>query len=126
MEIQQEMLQGCIPIGINGICLKPLTKYLKLISSKWMIFIIMIFPSNSTPLRYSEIKKRMKSVTNEKISDTTLSSRLNELVINDIIFRKQYNEIPPRVEYQLTKKGVSLQESLQPLIGWAINECHKA
>jgi DNA-binding HxlR family transcriptional regulator len=85
----------------------------------------MIFPPDSTPLRYSEIKNRMKMVTKEKISDTTLSSRLNELVINEILFRKQYNEIPPRVEYHLMKKGNSLQESLQPLIEWTIEECHK-
>ncbi|MFX0183852.1 MAG: winged helix-turn-helix transcriptional regulator [Candidatus Hodarchaeota archaeon] len=125
MEGQQEKVQGCIPTGINGICLKPLTNYLKLISSKWMIFVIMIFPPDLTPLRYSEIKNRLKSVTNEKISDTTLSSRLNELVNNEILFRKQYNEIPPRVEYHLTEKGGNLQKNLQPLIEWAIKECHK-
>ena len=72
-------MQGCLPTGVNGICLNPVTKYLKLVSSKWMIFIIMIFPPNSTPLRYSEIKKRINNIISKKISDTTLTSRLKDL-----------------------------------------------
>lgn len=119
------MVQGCLPIGVNGICLKPVTDYLKLISSKWMIFIIMIFPPDSTPLRYSEVRKRIKDNSKEKISDTTLALRLNKLVDKKILFRKQYNEIPPRVEYRLTLKGRELQNSLRPLIEWAIKDCHK-
>lgn len=90
-----------------------------------MIFIIMVFPSKSSPLRYSEIKSRLVNITSEKISDTTLSSRLNELVSNEILVRTQFNEIPPRVEYHLTTKGIKLQENLQPLIEWAIKECHE-
>ena len=90
-----------------------------------MIFIIMVFPPKSTPLRYSAIKSRIGSTTSEKISDTTLASRLNELVTNKILLRRQFNEIPPRVEYHLTTKGIGLQESLRPLIEWAIKECHK-
>ncbi len=125
MEIQQEMAQGCLPIGVNGVCLSPVTKYLKLISSKWMIFIIMIFPPDSTPLRYSEIRKRINNINSKKISDTTLASRLNDLEDGKILLRKQFNEIPPRVEYRLTPKGGELQNSLQPLIGWTIKECHK-
>ncbi|MFX0087381.1 MAG: winged helix-turn-helix transcriptional regulator [Candidatus Hodarchaeota archaeon] len=125
METRHEIVQKCLPTAINGVCLKPLTLYLKLISRKWMIFIIMVLPRNSTPLRYSEIKNRIKALTSEKISDTTLSSRLNELLDYLIVERKQYNEIPPRVEYKLSPKGVHLQESLQPLITWAINDCHQ-
>ncbi len=90
-----------------------------------MIFIIMVLPQDSTPLRYSDIKNRIQGITSEKISDTTLSSRLNELLDYSIVERKQYNEIPPRVEYLLSTKGVHLQESLQPLITWAINDCHQ-
>lgn len=85
----------------------------------------MIFPPDSTPLRYSEIKARINNINSKKISDTTLASRLNDLEKEKILFRKQFNEIPPRVEYHLTSKGVELQKSLQPLIKWTIKECHK-
>ena len=118
-------MQGYLPIGTNGVCLYPVTKCLKLISRKWMIFIIMIFPPDSTPLRYSEIKKRIKNINSENISDTTLSSRLNDLVTHEILLREQFNEIPPRVEYRLMSKGSELQTSLKPLIEWAIKDCHK-
>lgn len=138
LKINPEIVQECLPAEVNGVCLKPLTKYLKLVSKKWMVFIIMVFPQfhqdyslegrstkNSTPLRYSEIKSRIQGITSQKISDTTLSQRLNELVKYGIIHREQFVQIPPRVEYQLSLKGLELQESFQPLIGWAIKECHE-
>ncbi|MHA2293176.1 MAG: winged helix-turn-helix transcriptional regulator [Candidatus Hodarchaeales archaeon] len=124
MEVQQKTVQGCLPVGVDGICLKPLIDYLKLISSKWMIILIMAFPPDSTPMRYNRIKSQIGSITSKRISDTTLSSRLSELVSKDILIRKQFNEIPPHVEYHLTTKGRELQQSLQPLINWAIKDCH--
>ncbi|MFX0016230.1 MAG: winged helix-turn-helix transcriptional regulator [Candidatus Hermodarchaeota archaeon] len=103
---------------------------MKLISKKWVIFIIMVFPikyNNSSPkvLRYTEIKDHIRSITSTDISDTILSLRLNELVKYKILKKNQYAEIPPRVEYQLTTKGINLKNSLLPLIEWGINDCHK-
>jgi DNA-binding HxlR family transcriptional regulator len=83
-------------------------------------------PIKTNSLRYSEIKGRIKEITSQKISDTTLSSRLNELDDNRIVYREQFNQIPPRVEYQLSSKGIELRNSLQPLIEWAIKDCHEA
>lgn len=39
------------------------------------------------------------------ISPKTLSKRLKELEENEFIIKKKYNQIPPKVEYKLTKKG---------------------
>lgn len=89
----------------------------------------MSLPTDRTPVRYSEIRTRVGELNlkkGSKISDTTLSSRLNELIKEQIITRKQFNEIPLRVEYNLTEKGNELQQSLQPLIEWAINDCHRS
>ena len=122
----QEIVEECFPVSLTGVCLKPLTKWLKLISSKWMMFTLMALPSDSTPLRYSEIRSRVGQIVSKKISDTTLSTRLNELVKENIVERNQFNEIPLRVEYNLTTKGIELQKSLQPLIEWAIETCHKS
>ncbi|MFW9914938.1 MAG: winged helix-turn-helix transcriptional regulator [Candidatus Thorarchaeota archaeon] len=124
MQKQQEILENCLPIQVKGNCLKPLLAYLKLISRKWMLLILMLFPSDSTPLRYSELQNRVNQISSEKISDTTLSQRLNELTTHSIIVRKQYNEIPLRVEYQLSRNGIALQESLHPLLKWAVQTCH--
>lgn len=125
LEKSQKVAHECIPLGSNGICLKPISSYLALISKKWMIFIIMVFSLDATPMRYLEIKKKIIQDTSENISDTTLSSRLKELRDNQILKRKQFDEIPPRVEYQLTSKGKELQSSLRPFIDWAIKVCHK-
>ena len=55
------------------------------------------------PARFSELKRRI-----EGISGTSLSDRLTELEQFHIISRKVYPETPPRVEYQLTEKGLEL------------------
>lgn len=132
MDPRLEIVQKCLPIEINGICLKPLTKYLKSISKKWMIFIIMIFPidqdefsGNIVRLRYSEIRARVKGLTSELISDTTLSARLKELERIKILNKEHFPEIPPRVEYYLTPLGIQLRNSLLPLVEWAIQACHE-
>ena len=51
-------------------------------------------------------------------STRTLSNRLNELEKYHIVDRRRYNEIPPRVEYRLTAKGMELAESLVDLLRW--------
>ena len=52
------------------------------------------------------------------ISPRTLSQRLEKLVKEGIIVKKMYCEHPPRYQYQLTKKGESLNEVLQKMADW--------
>jgi DNA-binding HxlR family transcriptional regulator len=54
------------------------------------------------------------------ISSKTLARRLKELEKDGILERQSYNEIPPRVEYKLTKKGQELVESIINLLEWMI------
>lgn len=54
------------------------------------------------------------------ISSKTLARRLKELEKDGILERQSYNEIPPRVEYKLTKKGQELVESILNLLQWMI------
>ena len=49
-----------------------------------------------------------------------LASTLKELIANGIVERKSYNEIPPRVEYSLTEKGMSVIPILQNICQWAV------
>lgn len=49
----------------------------------------------------------------------TLSQRLKELEASGLIRRRQYDEIPPRVEYSLTPAGSALQPVLDELGGWS-------
>jgi len=52
-------------------------------------------------LRYKELKSSLP-----RISDKMLSSQLRELEVDGFISRKIFAEVPPRVEYSLTKRGL--------------------
>lgn len=52
-------------------------------------------------------------------SSATLSDRLDELADESLVTRTQYEEIPPRVEYNLTDDGQELRRRLEPLLDWA-------
>jgi DNA-binding HxlR family transcriptional regulator len=67
------------------------------------------------PTRFNELKKRLGS-----ISATSLVERLKELEQLGIVQRRVYPEIPPRVEYSLTKKGRELHALLLQLADWVI------
>ena len=61
-------------------------------------------------LRYSEIRREMYNIT-----DAVLAATLKDLIEDGIVDRKSYNEIPPKVEYSLTKKGKSVVPILQSI-----------
>ncbi|MED0872789.1 helix-turn-helix domain-containing protein [Bacillus mobilis] len=88
--------------GLPGIpC--PIAKTLDVISTKWTFLIIRDLLIEGT-LRFSDLQKSM-----DGISPKTLSLRLKELEAQSIITRKVYPEVPPRVEYTLTDKGMQLE-----------------
>ncbi len=53
------------------------------------------------------------------MSPKTLSDTLKELRAEGLIKRESFAEIPPRVEYSLTKDGIDLRKSIIPLLEWA-------
>ena len=86
---------------------------LSLIGGKYKMIIIYKLYENSPFMRYNELKR---SIGN--ISFKTLTSTLKELEKDDIIVRKEYSQIPPRVEYSLSKKGKSLIPILNMMCDW--------
>ncbi len=64
-------------------------------------------------MRYNELKRRIHGITN-----MMLTQSLKELESSGIIYRKQYMEIPPRVEYSLTPNGEDLIQALKTLADW--------
>ena len=64
-------------------------------------------------LRFNELKRYLKH-----ISDKTLSSNLKELERDQLIVRKEYPQIPPKVEYSLSDRGKSLMKILDQLCVW--------
>lgn len=65
-------------------------------------------------LRYSEIRREMYNIT-----DVVLAATLKDLTEDGIVDRKSYDEIPPKVEYSLTKKGKSVVPILQSICQWS-------
>lgn len=58
-------------------------------------------------------------IWNGNITDAVLASTLKDLISNQIVVRKAYDEIPPRVEYTLTEKGQSVVPILQSICKWS-------
>ena len=91
----------------------PLEHGLDVFGGKWTSRIICVLAAKET-LRYSELRKEMGNIT-----DAVLAATLKELIGNDMVSRKAYDEIPPRVEYSLTEKGTSVVPILRSICHWA-------
>ena len=85
---------------------------LSLISGKHKMVILYCLREYQ-PVRFNELKRYLKN-----ISDKTLSSNLKELEQDRLIIRKEYPQIPPKVEYRLSERGKSLMKVLDKLCVW--------
>ncbi len=71
-------------------------------------------------LRYGELKKMIRNITSKMLTQT-----LRELEDDQLIKRKVYPEVPPRVEYSLTESGQSLIPLIDHLGAWATEQLKK-
>lgn len=69
-------------------------------------------------LRFGELKKRIPNIT-----ERMLTLQLRKMEANKLVKRTVYAEVPPRVEYELTKSGQQLSPILRQLEEWG--EKHK-
>ena len=83
----------------------PLEYGLTIFGGKWKSRIICVLSAREK-LRYSELRKEMYNIT-----DAVLAATLKDLMEDGIVDRKSYDEIPPRVEYSLTRREVRLFRS---------------
>ncbi|MHA1199728.1 MAG: winged helix-turn-helix transcriptional regulator [Candidatus Heimdallarchaeaceae archaeon] len=106
-------------------CFIPAQRVLNLIGKKWSIQLINVL-SDGKKVRYTELRDLIqKGWQQNKISDATLSARLNELSKEGLLVREIHAEIPPKVEYSLSEKGEGLSKAIQPLVDWTIEACHE-
>lgn len=75
----------------------PIRKGLALLGGKWALIILYMAQE---PVRYGQLKKNIPD-----ISEKMLIQTLKILTEHKLIKRKDYQEIPPRVEYHITQKG---------------------
>lgn len=91
---------------------------LSIIGGKWKM-IILYWLVEVKVARYNELQRLIGS-----ISYKTLSVQLKELEADGLIIRKEYPQIPPKVEYSLSEKGWSLYPLMEAICQWG--EQHQA
>jgi len=89
----------------------PVMATLQLIGGRWKTVILYTLLNGTK--RFGEIDVRITD-----ISRKVLTEQLKELESDGLILRKQYKEIPPRVEYSLTELGKSLSAVIRELEKW--------
>ncbi len=93
----------------------PIIFAMKIIGQKWKLPILWyISDAENQTLRYKELERKVIGIT-----ATMLTKCLRELEADKLIRRKQYETIPPTVEYSLTERGKSLIPALESVYKWA-------
>lgn len=84
----------------------------KVLTGKWSIYILHLLTEG--PIRFNELQRRMP----EEMTHTTLSRQLKALEKEGLIIRKEYQQVPPKVEYALSEIGEKFKNVLVELQIW--------
>ncbi|WP_034599280.1 winged helix-turn-helix transcriptional regulator [Lacrimispora aerotolerans] len=95
---------------LYGLC--PYVTSQKILSGKWSIYLLYLLQEG--PVRFNELQRKMP----EDITHTTLSRQLKSLEEEGLIIRREYSQIPPRVEYSLSEIGLKFESVLEALGNW--------
>ncbi len=89
----------------------------EILSSKWLLRILFHLGRKS-PWRFGALKRRLPGISN-----AALAAAIRELTERKLVQRKQYNELPLRVEYSITDAGREFLELDYQLIQWEKKFC---
>ncbi|MCM3269709.1 winged helix-turn-helix transcriptional regulator [Paenibacillus elgii] len=87
---------------------------MSVIGGKWKMVIIYLSAENQ-PVRFNDLKRQIGAITFK-----IWSSQLKELEADGLVKRKEYPQVPPKVEYSLTDKAETLLPVLEALCEWGI------
>lgn len=90
----------------------PSRAILELIADKWTLLILPALKRG--PMRNGDLMRLIGGVSQKMLTQT-----LRELERNGLVVRRDFQEVPPRVEYALTELGVSLADTVRKLDSWA-------
>lgn len=97
----------------------PIRNVLSRIGDKWSILILYTLNQK----KFTRFKELHRSIPD--ISQKMLTSTLKTLESDGLIERKAYPEVPPRVEYSVSKRGDTLIPIIEELIAWASRNMKK-
>jgi len=92
---------------------------IEILSGKWIV-LILVHLGEKKVVRFNEFRKVFPDITQKM-----LSQQLKKLEENRIIEKKIYNEIPPKVEYTLSKEGERLIPLLDAMQVWGLEYLKK-
>lgn len=96
----------------------PVHDLLSRLGDKWsMLIIVALAKTENNCLRFSELQREVSG-----ISQRMLSSTLKNFERDGIVTRHLYPEVPPRVEYILTERGLNFLVPVKALVDWMVNE----
>ncbi len=93
-----------------GLC--PYVTSQKVLTGKWSMYIMYLLLDG--PIRFNELQRKMP----DEMTHTTLSRQLKALEQEGLIVRKEYAQIPPKVEYSLSDIGMKFRKVLDALGEW--------
>ncbi|KQY88175.1 HxlR family transcriptional regulator [Paenibacillus sp. Root52] len=100
--------------GDTNIADTPFGYTMSVIGGKWKMIILYLLAEKQT-VRFNEMKRQLGVITFK-----TLSSQLKELEADGMVQRKEYPQVPPKVEYSLTDKAKTLLPVLEQLCDWGV------
>jgi DNA-binding HxlR family transcriptional regulator len=90
----------------------PIEATLDVIGGKWKLLVI--YQLKDGTLRFNQLLNKVQP----RITQRMLTKELRELEKDGLVTRKVYPQVPPKVEYSLTKRGHSLIPILDQLCDW--------
>ncbi len=91
----------------------PLQEVADALERKWSFQIIYEI-GNHNKIRFNELQEELKHISPKTLSDT-----LKKLENGKLIYKKSFNQIPPKVEYSLSEDGSSLYPIIVSLLKWS-------
>lgn len=91
----------------------PMLDFVNLIAGKWAIPILYRLILTNAPVRFKTLQRAVAPITQKE-----LTRQLRQFEQRGLVTRTIYAEVPPRVEYQITPLGQSLQPALDSLAEW--------
>ncbi|WP_434748482.1 winged helix-turn-helix transcriptional regulator [Paenibacillus amylolyticus] len=88
---------------------------MSVIGGKWKMIILYLLAAKQ-PVRFNEMQRQIGAITYK-----VLSAQLKELEADGLVTRKEFPQIPPKVEYSLTSKAQTLLPVLEQLCEWGEN-----
>ena len=91
----------------------PIRNILARVGDKWSLLVLYTL-QHKEPLRFKQLQRELPDISQKSLTQT-----LRILEEDGFVHREVFAEVPPRVEYRLTERGLSFLPVVDNLIGWA-------